>query len=111
MSKGEFKARSDQISASARPASDEENDGYAMDSDPVAPAAKIKDDAPLPPVAKTWDTFWPLSRRAKVFAVMMTLNVVLFPFGLLIFKDVLYMLATVIMNSLAQAFVLGTFDR
>jgi hypothetical protein len=111
MSNGEFKARSDRITASARPAPDEESDGYAMDSEPVAPAAKVEDDVPLPAVAETWDTFWPLSRRAKVFGVLMTFNVVLLPLSKFILEDIFTILAAVIANSLAQALVLGTFDR
>jgi hypothetical protein len=106
MSKGEFKARAER-------ASDDTDDGqsYGVGSEPVEPIAKVEDDAPLPPVAKTWDTFWPLSRRAKVFGVMMTLNVVLLPFSALIVESVWTIAATVIVNSLAQAFALGTFDR
>jgi hypothetical protein len=111
MSKGEFKARSEHITASVPRAADSDDDGYAMDSEPVAPPAKVEGDSPLPAVAKSWDTFWPLARRAKVLAVMLTLNVVLLPLSTFLVGSLWTLAATLIVNSLAQAFVLGTFDR
>ena len=108
MANGEFKSCSDRP---ARSNADEDDDQpYAVGSEPVAPV-KEADDEYLPPLARTWDTFWPLNRRVTVFAVMLALNVVLLPFSALIVESIITIAVTLIVNSLIQAFVLGTFER
>jgi hypothetical protein len=107
MSHGEY--RSAERDAARQPPSDD--DGYALDEEPVSPEPESEGDLRLPPINEHWDTFWPLERRVKVAAVMLVLNVVLLPLSDLLIQSLLTIVTTLLINSLLQIFVLGTFDR
>ncbi|MBI3411439.1 MAG: hypothetical protein HY040_24185 [Planctomycetes bacterium] len=94
-------------------AEDEESDGvpYGVNSEIVSPVKEKPAPVALAPLAKSWDTLWPLATRRKFFFAMLTLNVVLLPVGWLLFGSLPASLSAVVLNSLLQAFLIGTFDR
>ena len=110
MSNGEYKPASRDIKASVPRAGDPDDEAYSLDSEPVAPAAKEEDEAPLSRIAESWDTFWPMSRRVKIVAILWTINLALAPVAAQV-MDSLTLVIALIVNSLVQAFILGTFDR
>jgi len=77
----------------------------------VTPKAESPTAVVLQPLAKSWETLWPLSTRRKIFIAMLSLNVVLLPVGWLLFGSFPATLTAVVVNSLLQAFLIGTFDR
>ena len=97
-------------------AADEDEDAahepYRVHGEACAPP---KAESPTPvvmrPLAKSWETLWPLSTRRKIFFAMLALNVVLLPIGWLLFGSLPASFSAVVVNSLLQAFLIGTFDR
>src|SRR5262245_17249736 len=92
---------------------DDEGDGepYRVHSE-IVKTPKIES----PPIvlsasAKSWETLWPLTTRLKILYAILTLNVGLLPVGWLLTGNVPATFSALIVNSLLQAFLLGTFDR
>jgi len=89
---------------------------YAVKDEPAAVPPKASQPPPsppepLPPVAKSWDSLWPLATRLKAFAWLLVLDLVAAPLSWFIFGDILASIHTLLGTAILQAFLVGTFNR
>lgn len=93
----------------------EEDDGlpYTVPADPVDPGTlkPAEPRKPSPPLARSWQVGWPLNSRAKLFALLVFIDLVALPFSTRMVGSGLGMLSALAFTIALQAFLVGTFDR
>lgn len=83
---------------------------YAAES-AAAPPKAPELERPTTPLAKSWESFWPLATRRNILVILFIVDLAGMPLHWLFFQSIPATLISFLLMALLQAFLIGTYDR